>query len=130
MLKKVDRLELAAYELANAASQTIPDQYRSPPTNGDFIAESWKDAFDATIHAWSRMFDLGTALREKAGIPGDGPTANCRLLRRGETPIDSPCQNEADDGVAQTDQCDGNGNPAQQRKTNRPPGTMPVGGPS
>ena len=93
MLKKVDRLEVASWELADGVFQAIPGQYRTRPSNGDFIAESWKTALGAAIHAWMMFADLGDALREKAGIPGDGPTAGCRLLRDGAaTDVQSPPQ--------------------------------------
>ena len=98
MLRRVERLEVAAYELANAMSQTIPDQYRTRPDGGDYTAETWKDALDAAIHAWTMIAELGDALREKARIPGDGPTAECRLRRRGEsTDVDPAARFLADD---------------------------------
>ena len=74
MLRRVERLEVAAYELANAVFQTIPEQYRPRRNDDDYIAEMWREALDAAIGAWGRTADLGEALREKAGIPGYGPT--------------------------------------------------------
>ena len=87
MLRGVERLEVAAYDLANAVFQTIPDQYRTRPDGDDFIAETWKEALHAAIHAWTMSGDLGDTLREKAGIRGDGPTTECRLLRPGEAAV-------------------------------------------
>ena len=78
MLRRVERLEVAAYELADAVFQAIPEQYRTRRNDDDYIAEVWRKALDAAISAWGRTTDLGQALRGKAGILSYGPTAKCR----------------------------------------------------
>gem|GEM_PF-6539129 len=99
MLRRVERPEVAACELANAMCQIIPDQYQTRPDGEDSIALTWKDAWDAAIGAWTTIADLGNALREKAGISGEGPTAGCRLMLRSEA-ADVPRRREPADAAA------------------------------
>jgi hypothetical protein len=84
MARKADRFEILAFNLADEIFRTIPKQYRQDPGLNDVVGQSWKECLDAAIHFWMMAGDLSMTLRDKAGLPEDGPTENCRL---GDGPI-------------------------------------------
>ncbi len=82
MVGKAEQFEVKAYELADAVFQAIPEQYRSQPDPDDWICQAWNDCLDVAIHLWTVAEDLAFFLREKAGLPEEGSTAQCRLIRK------------------------------------------------
>ncbi len=102
MVNRVERFEVAAFALADAIFQSIPQQYRHGYEAGDWIGESWNEGLKAAVRLWTTVEDLGDLVREKAGIERDGPTAECRLIRRSTRPaLDELDFNPLDVGAEQ-----------------------------
>ena len=97
MVKRVERFEILAYELACQIRQAVPQMYRDNPETTDPIGSGWNESLKAAIHLWTMVEDLGDDLRHKAGIEREGPTAYCRLRGDG---LDEPfCPPEEDNHV-------------------------------
>ncbi len=84
MAGRVDRIEVAAFKLADAIFQTIPGQYMKG--SEDTIGESWHESLTTAIDLWTAVSCLGSVLREKLGVEGDGPTGDCHLTRKQSRP--------------------------------------------
>jgi hypothetical protein len=82
MIKRVDGIEIAAFDVANAVSKLIPEKYRENAPEGDPVAEEWKRLLDTAVSTWGAASDLNLALRDKAGLPEDCPTDRCHLEYR------------------------------------------------
>ena len=87
MVRKIEALELAAYELAEKLLQIIPEQYLAQEGDldewSDRVAASWRYTLDGVVAGWLRLRYLNGLLRQKAGLSGYGPTGGFELVRRG-----------------------------------------------
>ena len=73
-LKRLGTLEVEAYEIARRLSEMMPASYRDKPDTDDAVAETWRDALAAAVKLRRELSELGMYIRERAGIPGHGPT--------------------------------------------------------
>ena len=85
MAKRVDCLEVAAFQLVDAILQTIPEQYQADFEKGDLVGQAWNESYNTAADLWMAIGDLGELLRKKAGIKGEGPTEKWELVRRERT---------------------------------------------
>lgn len=103
MLTRAEQLEVVAFKVADALLQRMPRQYDEEIAPDDCLGEAWRDAYRATMHSWLMLADLADLLRRKAGLQGDGPTAQLRLIRRsrnenGDVNWDTPAEPPNDRG--------------------------------
>ena len=86
MAGRVERIEVAAFKLADAIFQTIPEQYRKGSEPNDWIGGAWNESLKTALNLWIEVSGLSDLLREKAGIESEGPTADCQLVRKHSRP--------------------------------------------
>lgn len=76
MIRKVEALEEEALDLVLAVTKIMPAQYQGEVSDRDVVGQTWVSARVAALRAWQAIDTLLELLRERAGIPGDGSTAN------------------------------------------------------
>ncbi len=87
-MRRVDRWEAMAFNLANEIAKAIPEQYRTNPPPQDWVARAWKDTYEAAVHLWTQVTDLDEEVRARLGLPGDGPTAEAILGQSDPVEVD------------------------------------------
>lgn len=73
MLKRLEALADAAYEIAAELSRLIPKQYWEDSQSKSEAGTCWHRAYYYSFHAFNRIRDIMDMIRAKAGIPGPFP---------------------------------------------------------
>ena len=82
MAAKVDQIEVAAFNLAEAIAVTLPRQYRQGCRPDDRLGQMWCESLCAARELWIEISFLGDHLRERAGLEPWWPTVYGRLPPR------------------------------------------------
>jgi hypothetical protein len=69
MLKRLQALADAAYNVAAELSALFPQQYRQEPLSKTDAGMCWHRAYRCSLEAFDCIYDLKEMIRVKAGIP-------------------------------------------------------------
>jgi len=86
MIRRVEALEVAGLQLARRMAAAVPEVYLDNdrlPAREDELTLAWRECYRTAFRLWRTLTRLGDAVRRRAGVHRDGPTAGC-------TPWDDP----------------------------------------